>query len=256
MGPRRRPRRCRWSARAADVLDADGAGRDATSRQELIANLPTNRDINASLLLAPAVHPTGPAATTRSPARCRSKTCSWSTASSVNENLRGQAAQPLHRGRDPGDDDRDRRHLGRVRPVHRRRGQRRHQVGRQHVQRIVPRHAEQRQVARADAVRRRASATRRTTTTRSTRSSRPTSTPSAGRCSGPALVLHRGPDPDAGDGPAARGHRTFRTRTQRAQRYEGNGTFSLNSNHRFQGAYIKDQLAAGEQHVQPRPRWT
>ena len=49
----------------------------------------------------------------------------------VNENLRGPGVQSLHRGRDPGDDDRDRRHLGRVRPLRRRRRQRDHQVGRQ-----------------------------------------------------------------------------------------------------------------------------
>ena len=43
----------------------------------------------------------------------------------VNENLRGQALTPVHRGRDPGNHGRDRRHLRRVRPVQRRRRQRR-----------------------------------------------------------------------------------------------------------------------------------
>ena len=44
--------------RAADVLTQ--TAQVATNfPQELIANLPTNRDINATMLLAPSVHPTG-----------------------------------------------------------------------------------------------------------------------------------------------------------------------------------------------------
>ena len=123
----------------------------------------------------------------------------------VNENLRGQAERPLHRGRDSGDDGRDGgisaeygRFSGGVVNVD-------HQVGRQHVQRLVPRHAEQRQLAEltpfedtsiaADPV---AQGHRGSTT-----SSRPTSTPSAVRCEGSAVVLHRRAASDAG-GTAAR----------------------------------------------------
>ena len=45
--------------RAADVLTR--TAQVATNfKQDLIAALPTNRDINGTLLMAPAVHPTGP----------------------------------------------------------------------------------------------------------------------------------------------------------------------------------------------------
>ena len=64
-------------------------------------------------------------------------------------------ARSLHRRRDSGDDDRDRRHLGRIRPLRRRRRERDHQIGRQPVFGFAARHAQQRQLARADAVCRR-----------------------------------------------------------------------------------------------------
>src|SRR5205814_1417235 len=45
--------------RAADVLT--NTAQVATNfQQELIGSLPTTRDINASVLMAPGVHPTGP----------------------------------------------------------------------------------------------------------------------------------------------------------------------------------------------------
>ena len=61
-------------------------------------------------------------------------------------------AQPVHRGRDPGNEGLDGQHLRRVRPVQRRRGEHGHEVGRQHVQRIVPHDVQQRRVAGAHAV--------------------------------------------------------------------------------------------------------
>ena len=38
-----------------------------------------------------------------------------------------------------------------------------------------------------------------------------------------------------------------------SKRFEFKGTYSLNTNHRFQGAYTKSYRHAGEQHVQPEP---
>ena len=103
-------------------------------------SLPTNRDINAALLLAPAVHPTGPNGNYSIAGSMSFENLFMVNGVTVNENLRGQANDLVHRGRDPGNDGRDRRHLGRVRPFRRRRRQRGDQVGRQPVQRIVPRH--------------------------------------------------------------------------------------------------------------------
>ena len=63
------------------------------------------------------------------------------------------AEQPVHRGRDRGDDRADARHLGGVRPLLRRRHQRRHAQRRQHLQRQLPRGADESGVDRADAAR-------------------------------------------------------------------------------------------------------
>ncbi len=61
----------------------------------------------------------------------------------------GTAARPLRRGRDPGDDCRLGRRVGRVRPLRRRRRQRDHEVRREPLQRIASRHAQQRHLARS-----------------------------------------------------------------------------------------------------------
>ena len=76
------------------------------------------------------------------------------------------AAQPVHRGRHPGDDRPHRRHLGRVRALHRRRRQHAHQVGRQRVQRAASAAASP---TRAGRRRRRSRPSRKTRSTRSTR---------------------------------------------------------------------------------------
>ena len=136
--------------RAADVLTQ--TAQVATNfPQELIANLPTNRDINSTLLLAPSVHSTGPGGNYSIAGSMSFENLFMINGVSVNENIRGTGVQSLHRGRDPGDDDFDRRRLGRVRPLWRRRRERDHQVGREPVQRIVPRHVEQRRLADAGA---------------------------------------------------------------------------------------------------------
>jgi outer membrane receptor protein involved in Fe transport len=59
--------------------------------QELIANLPTNRDINAYLLLAPSVHPTGPNGGYSIAGAATFESLFMVNGVTVNENLRGQA---------------------------------------------------------------------------------------------------------------------------------------------------------------------
>src|SRR5258706_7339445 len=60
-------------------------------KQELIATLPTTRDINASLLLAPAVHPTGPSGNYSIAGSMSYETLYMVNGVNVNENIRGQA---------------------------------------------------------------------------------------------------------------------------------------------------------------------
>jgi outer membrane receptor protein involved in Fe transport len=60
-------------------------------KQDLIASLPTNRDINASLLLAPAVHPTGPSGAYSIAGAMSFETLYMVNGVNVSENLRGQA---------------------------------------------------------------------------------------------------------------------------------------------------------------------
>ena len=127
--------------RAADVLTQ--TAQVATNfSQELIASLPTNRDINATLLLAPSVHPTGPARELldrrldvvrepvhdqrrhgqREPPRARPNNLYIEDA--IQETTIATAGVSAEYGRFGG---------GVVNIDH--------EVGRQHVQRIVPRHA-------------------------------------------------------------------------------------------------------------------
>jgi len=60
-------------------------------KQDLIANLPTTRDINSSLLLAPAVHPTGPSGAYSIAGSMSFETLYMVNGVNVSENLRGQA---------------------------------------------------------------------------------------------------------------------------------------------------------------------
>ena len=78
------------SGRAADILTQ--TAQVATNfQQELIRTLPTNRDINASLLLAPAVHPTGPSGNYSISGSMSFETLYMVNGVNVNENIRGQA---------------------------------------------------------------------------------------------------------------------------------------------------------------------
>jgi outer membrane receptor protein involved in Fe transport len=60
-------------------------------KQELVATLPTNRDINSYLLLAPAVHPTGPSGGYSISGSVSYENLFLVNGVTVNENLRGQA---------------------------------------------------------------------------------------------------------------------------------------------------------------------
>jgi len=59
--------------------------------QDLIATLPTNRDINAVLLLAPGVHPSGPAGAYSIAGAMSFESLFLVNGVTVNENIRGQA---------------------------------------------------------------------------------------------------------------------------------------------------------------------
>jgi outer membrane receptor protein involved in Fe transport len=60
-------------------------------KAELIATLPTNRDINATLLMAPAVHPSGPAGNYSIAGAMSFESLFMVNGVTANENLRGQA---------------------------------------------------------------------------------------------------------------------------------------------------------------------
>jgi outer membrane receptor protein involved in Fe transport len=76
--------------KSADVLTQ--TAQVATNfQQELIATLPTNRDITSTLLMAPAVHPSGPAGNFSIAGAMSYESLYLVNGVTVNENLRGQA---------------------------------------------------------------------------------------------------------------------------------------------------------------------
>ena len=76
--------------KAADILTQ--TAQVATNfQQELIAMLPTNRDINSVLLMAPAVHPSGPGGNYSIAGAMSYESLYLVNGVTVNENLRGQA---------------------------------------------------------------------------------------------------------------------------------------------------------------------
>ncbi len=76
--------------RSADVL-TQTAQVALNVSQDLVQTLPTNRDINAALLLAPAVHPTGPNGGYSISGSVSFENLFMVNGVTVNENLRGQA---------------------------------------------------------------------------------------------------------------------------------------------------------------------
>ncbi len=138
-GQRRRPRGGR--------ADADLAGRDQLQAGPDHGRCRPTRDINAIML-----HGAGRSCRPGRAATIRLRGA-MSFESAVHDQRRQRQREhprpgehALHRGRDSGDDGRDRGHFGRVRPLHRRRGERR-------------------SPSRAATVQRTRSATRSTTTT-------------------------------------------------------------------------------------------
>jgi outer membrane receptor for ferrienterochelin and colicin len=90
MGPAAVTETVEVTARAADVLTR--TAQVATNfTQELISNLPTSRDLNASLMLAPSVHPTGPAGSYSIAGSQSFESLFLVNGVTVNENIRGQA---------------------------------------------------------------------------------------------------------------------------------------------------------------------
>ncbi len=75
--------------RASSVL-ADTPQVASNFQQELIETLPTNRDLSAPLLLAPSVHPTGPAGSYSIAGAMSYDSLYLINGVTVNENLRGQ----------------------------------------------------------------------------------------------------------------------------------------------------------------------
>jgi outer membrane receptor for ferrienterochelin and colicin len=95
MGPATVTEEVQVVGRAADVLT--NTAQVATNfKQELIATLPTVRDLNAVLLLSPAVHPTGPAGAFSIAGSPSFENLFMVNGVTVNENLRGQASDNLY----------------------------------------------------------------------------------------------------------------------------------------------------------------
>ena len=139
VGDRRRPTRSR--------LSRPRRSRRTSSR--LMATLPSNRTIDAVLLMAPAVHATGPrGAYTINGSQSYENLYTLERRDHQREPAR-RADDALHRGRASGSDGLERRRVGRVRPVCGRRGECGHEVRRQHLQRLVPHVVCQRQLALA-----------------------------------------------------------------------------------------------------------
>jgi hypothetical protein len=87
-------------AQVSEEVTVVGTSADALQRtaqiatnfsQELIANLPTSRDLNSVLLMAPGVHPTGPAGAFSFGGSVSYENLFLLNGVSINENIRGQA---------------------------------------------------------------------------------------------------------------------------------------------------------------------
>ena len=240
-------------AQTADVLTQ--TAQVATNfKQDLISTLPTTRDINASLLLAPAVHPTGP-----SGAYSIAGSMSFETLYMVNgvERQREPArpgVRPLHRRRDSGNQHRHLRHLGRIWPLRRRRRQRDHQVGRQHLQRIVPREPEQRQVADADAVRRHTDRQRSGACRAARRQDGADARVHARRpgAEGSSVVLYRRTAADAGERPVAGHHQHALHLHRRDAAVRGQRHLLDQSEQHVPGRLHEDHRQPDQRHVQHR----
>ena len=209
-------------------------------KQELMATLPTTRDINAVVLKAPGVHPSGPNGSYSIAGSMSFESLYLVNGVNVNENLRGQAnnlyiedaVQETMVATD-GISAEYGRFSGGVVNVD-------HQVRRQPLQRFVPRHALQRQLAREG------DRQRRPSVHRPTRQGRYESSPQYEYVFGGPIMRDRLWFFTAGrfrNAPVGRNTvaplNIPYTFEDKSQRYEGKVTYSLNPNHRFEGAYTK-----------------
>jgi hypothetical protein len=93
MGPAAITETVNVTGRAADVLTQTVTV--ATNfKQELVATLPTNRDLNAVLLMAPSVHAGGPSGAYSIAGAMSFESLFLINGVDVNENIRGQATTP------------------------------------------------------------------------------------------------------------------------------------------------------------------
>ena len=173
-------------------------------KQDLIATLPTTRDLDAVMLQAPEG------------TRHRSQRFLLDCRRNVirkplpHQRRHGQrehsrsVRESVHRRRDSGNDGRVRRHFGGIRPLHRRRRELGDQVRRQPLHRLFPGHAEQRQLAQP----RREAARRHVRQRHAARQGDPDLRVHDRRPDpeGPTLVLPRRTRSDAGVQPSARDH--------------------------------------------------
>ena len=90
MGPAALSETVQVEARAADVL-MDTAQVATNFSGDLVSTLPTARDIHATMMLAPSVHPTGPAGAYSIAGSLSFENLFLVNGVTVNENLRGQA---------------------------------------------------------------------------------------------------------------------------------------------------------------------
>jgi outer membrane receptor for ferrienterochelin and colicin len=90
MGPAAISETVEVVGRSADVL-TQTAQVAINISQDLVQSLPTNRDVNAALLLAPSVHPTGPNGAYSIAGSMSFENLFMINGVNVNENLRGQA---------------------------------------------------------------------------------------------------------------------------------------------------------------------
>ena len=130
MGPAALSETVNVVASRADVL-TDTAQVGTNFTQAFMNLLPTGRDLNATLLMAPAVRPSGPGGNfSINGARLVREPVPRQRRHAQREHPR-HGARPLHRGRGAGNHRGDGGHLRRVRALHRRRRERHHEVGRQ-----------------------------------------------------------------------------------------------------------------------------
>ncbi len=240
--------------RAADVLTQ--TSQVATNfNQTLMSTLPTQRDYRAVMLMAPAVHPTGPSGSFSVAGSMSFENLYMVNGVSVNENLRGQAQDLVIEDALQETNVATVGHLRRIRPLRRRCRQHGHQVRRQSVQRVLPRDDDQRQLARA-----RAQAGQRSLCQRQQdRRRRADARVHGGRAGDarPSVVLYGGTPADQLDQPPAGDHQHPLYLQREVAALRGQADVSRGRQSPRPGGVHEDQSRRDQRHVQHRRRrWT